>query len=81
MPGVTVSHGAVIAAKSVVTQDVPPYAIAGGNPARVIRSRHAPEDIADLLRIAWWDWPIERITSHVKIIANGRPTDLIAVAL
>jgi virginiamycin A acetyltransferase len=79
MPGVTVGHGAVIAAKAVVTNDVPPYAIAGGNPARVIRSRHAPEDIAALLRIAWWDWPIERITAHVNIIANGSPADLFAI--
>jgi virginiamycin A acetyltransferase len=71
MPGVQVGDGAVIAAKSVVTTDVPPYAIVAGNPARVIRFRHSEADIARLLALRWWDWPIETITAHVWMIANG----------
>lgn len=55
--GVTIGDGAVVAAYSVVTRDVPPYALVGGDPARHIRWRFEPDQIAALLRIAWWDWP------------------------
>lgn len=59
--GVTVHNGAVVAAGSVVTKDVPPYAIVGGNPAKVIKYRF-PQDIIDkLVSIAWWDWPSEKL--------------------
>jgi len=61
LPGVTVGAGAIVGAKAVVSRDVPPYAVIGGNPARVIRMRFDPETVAALLDIAWWDWPIERI--------------------
>ncbi|KAA2233155.1 CatB-related O-acetyltransferase [Salinarimonas soli] len=76
MPGVTVGHGAVIAAKSVVTADVPPYAVVAGNPARVIRFRHSEAEIATLLGIAWWNWPIERVSECARVIATGSVTDL-----
>ncbi len=57
LAGVTVGDGAVLAAGAVVAKDVPPYAIVGGVPAKVIRARF-PADIAERLRrIAWWDWP------------------------
>lgn len=61
LPGVTVGHGAIIAAKSVVASDVPPYAIVAGNPGKVIRYRLPEADIAAMLDLAWWDWPVERI--------------------
>lgn len=54
MPGVTIGDGAIIAAKSVVTSDVPPYTIYGGNPARCIRQRFEDKVIQSLLEIAWW---------------------------
>jgi len=76
LPGVKVGDGAVIAAKSVVASDVPPYAVVGGNPARVIRYRHAEADIARLLELRWWDWPIETITRHARVIATGTVYDL-----
>jgi len=71
MPGVTIGDGAVIGSMSVVTGDVPPYAIVGGNPARVIRSRFDEATVARLLALRWWDWDIERITQKVAAIAGA----------
>jgi virginiamycin A acetyltransferase len=64
MSGVTVGNGAVIAANAHVTKDVPPYAIVGGNPAKVIKYRFPEEQIQDLLQIAWWDWSDSEIQSR-----------------
>src|SRR5262245_30748549 len=61
LPGRNVGDGAVIAAGAVVTKDVAPYAIVGGNPARPIRQRFAPEIAARMQALAWWDWPHERL--------------------
>lgn len=66
MSGVTIHNGAVVAAGSVVTKDVPPYAIVGGNPAKIIKYRFEPEQIEQLLNIAWWDWPIEKLQKNRK---------------
>ena len=76
MPGVRIGHGAIIASGSVVADDVPDYAIAGGNPARVIRRRYSDEDITRLLALAWWDWPLEHITGHIRTIMSGSLDDL-----
>ena len=80
MPGMTIGHGAVVAAGSVVTADVPPYAIAGGNPARVLRMRYEPDDVERLLLAAWWDWPVELVTAHARTIMSGTPAELEAIA-
>ena len=61
MDGVTVGDGAIVASNSVVTKDVPPYAIVGGVPAKLIRYRFSPEIIEALLELRWWDLPIEKI--------------------
>lgn len=68
MPGVKIGDGAIVAARSVVVGDVPPYAVVGGNPARVIRSRFAPDIIEALLDIAWWHWDAEKITRNLEHI-------------
>lgn len=61
LPGITIGHGAAIGAGTVVTKDVPPFAIVVGNPGRVLRLRFAEAVVQQLLAIAWWDWP------HAKI--------------
>ncbi|MEU4392656.1 CatB-related O-acetyltransferase [Kribbella sp. NPDC023855] len=80
MPGVRIGDGAIIAAKSVVTSDVPAYAVAGGNPARVIRYRFEPDEIERLVRLAWWNWPIDVVSKHVAEIMSGGVAELEAVA-
>ena len=76
MPGVTIGDGAIIAARAVVVSDVPPYTAVGGNPARTLKKRFSDEDIDRLLRIAWWNWPVEVITEHVRTIWTGTPAEL-----
>lgn len=71
MPGVRIGDGAIVAARSVVTSNVPPYAVVGGNPARVIRERFTQETVEKLLAIAWWDWPADKITRNLKHIVGA----------
>ena len=55
----------------MVTKDVPPYTIVAGNPARIIKARFDEETIKKLLQIAWWDWPIDRITKNLQAIVSA----------
>jgi virginiamycin A acetyltransferase len=71
LPGVTIGDGAIVAARSVVSIDVPPYAVVAGNPARVVRMRYDDATIARLLAIAWWNWPPERISRHLDAIRGA----------
>jgi virginiamycin A acetyltransferase len=71
MPGVTIGHGAIIAARSVVARDVEPYAIVAGNPAVVQKRRFEPEVVSELLQIAWWDWPIDQVTRNLEAIVSA----------
>lgn len=71
MPGVTIGPGSIIAARAVVTQNVPPYTIVGGNPATMIRQRFSEAEIADLLALAWWDWPLDKIERALRHLESG----------
>lgn len=66
LSGVTVGDGAVLGAGAIVTKDVPPYAVAAGNPARVIRYRFSEHIIAQMLEIQWWNWPEAKISRNRK---------------
>ena len=70
MPGINIGHGAVIGTRALVTKDVEPYAIVGGNPARPIRKRFSEEDIALLLEMAWWDWPDDMLRAAMPLMTS-----------
>ena len=70
MAGVKIGDGAIIASYSLVTKNVPAYAIVGGNPAQLIRKRFDDKDIESLLAIRWWDWDIEKITQYLHVLTS-----------
>ncbi|MEI5663888.1 CatB-related O-acetyltransferase [Bosea sp. CCNWLW174] len=76
LSGVGIGHGAVVAARAVVTRDVPPYAIVAGNPARIVRYRMSEERIAALLRSSWWLLPEAEIKRLIPTLLSERIEDL-----
>jgi len=80
LAGVRVGDGAIVAARSVVSADVPPYTVAAGNPARVVRHRFSAADTQRLLDIAWWNWPVELVTRQVRTIMGDDVDALETVA-
>jgi len=70
LSGATIGDGAAIGASSVVARDVPPYVIAAGNPAQVIRYRFDEETIRKLLQIKWWNWPDEKVRENIHLICS-----------
>jgi len=77
---ITIGDGAIIAARSVVTKDVPPYTIVGGNPAKVIRQRFPDDVIVKLLEIRWWDWDYDTITKNIPAIVGADVSKLYEIA-
>ena len=72
LSGVKIGDGAVIGAKSLVIHDVLPYTIVGGNPAKLIKKRFDNKTIEKLLKIKWWNWPIEKIKTSIKLICSNQ---------
>lgn len=70
MPGVRIGDGAIVSSRSVVVSDVAPYTVVGGNPAKPIKERFPAEVVARLLAVAWWDWPIDRISANLEAIVG-----------
>ncbi len=71
LPGVHIGDGTIIGANSVVTKDIPPYHIAGGNPCKIIRKRFNEEFIDYLEEIKWWDWEEDKIFKNLEILCSN----------
>ncbi len=70
MGGITIGHGAIIGAGSIVTKDIPNYAIVVGVPAQIIKYRFNEKQLEFLLKIEWWNWPIDIIKKHIDLFKN-----------
>ena len=70
LDGITIGDGAIIGAGAIVSKDIPPYAIAVGNPIQVIKNRFKDEQIDQLLKIKWWDFEEEQLKQVEKDFFN-----------
>jgi acetyltransferase-like isoleucine patch superfamily enzyme len=80
LSGVHIGDGALVAAGAMVHKDVPPYAVVGGNPAKIIKYRFSEEQIAALLEIRWWDWTEDAVRAAVPLLASKDIDEFIAYA-
>lgn len=71
MPGIKIGDGSILATNAVITKDIEPYTIVGGNPGKLIRKRFDDETIQKLLELKWWDWPIGKIHKYSEHISKG----------
>jgi virginiamycin A acetyltransferase len=76
MPGVHIGDGAIIATRALVADDVPPYTIVGGTPARTIKKRFNEETIKLLLKLKWWDWDAQKVKANVPALESGDVKEL-----
>lgn len=80
LAGVTIGDGAIIGTNAIVTKDIPPYAIVGGVPAKIIKYRFDEETIGKLLSLKWWNWSKEILKKAIPIIQKGNIEILIQFA-
>lgn len=78
LSGVTLGDGCIVGTAAVVTKSFPPYSIIGGNPAKLIRLRCSADEVAFLLQLRWWDWPIEQIIENCSLLQG--PLNLLTAA-
>lgn len=81
MPGITIGNGAIIAAHAVVTHDVPPYTLVGGNPAKEIRKRFTESEIKILQEIKWWEWTDDKVSELLPFIQSHQVNQLAVVSV
>lgn len=70
LSGITIGHGAIVAAGAMVTRDVPPFAVVGGNPCKFIRWRFEENIRQQLLEAAWWDWPMDEVKALARTLSS-----------
>ena len=80
LPGIKIGDGSIIAARSVVSHHVPPYSIVAGNPGKVVKARFDAGTTRRLLAIAWWNWPVDKITRNLNAIRGADIAKLEAAA-
>lgn len=71
LSGVTIGDGAILGAKSVISKNVPPYAIVVGNPIQIKGYRFSPKEIEILLKVRWWNWNIDKIKENIDILCSN----------
>jgi acetyltransferase-like isoleucine patch superfamily enzyme len=77
LSGVTIGDGVVIGTKSIISKSIPPYSVAVGNPAQVVKKRFSDDSISKLLKIKWWDWPDEKIRENISLLLSPNVDDFI----
>jgi len=80
LSGVSIGDGAVIGARSVVSDDVQPYEVVAGNPARHVRTRFDAQTVQRLLAVRWWDWDDDRIVNQLPLLLGGDAQAFLAAA-
>jgi len=76
MPGIKIADGAVIATRAVVTKDIGPFEIWGGNPAKFIKKRFSDDQIEKLLQIKWWDWDVDTLKRNIHYLRSSNVEEL-----
>lgn len=71
MPGITIGDGAVIGSRSLVTKDVEPYTIIGGNPSKPIKKRFEEDEIKKLLEMKWWEWDERYLFDAIPVLCSN----------